>query len=89
METILGSSGDQRVLFSVLNNRLHGNAGRSLPIYDSLAELTNRFANHFTNKIYQIRADLDQQLRAPTPDLHLEESPVVFGRLDKFSTVTN
>ena len=60
-----------------------------MPIYDFLAELTNRFADHFTNKIYQISADLDQQLRAPTFDLDLEESPVVSSQgLDKFSTVT-
>ena len=57
-------------------------------VNDSLAVLTNRFADHFTNKIYQIRADLDQQLRAPTPDLDLEESPVVSSRFDKFSFVT-
>ena len=51
METILGSSGDQRVLFSDLNKLLHRNEGLSLPIYDSLADITNRFADHFTNKI--------------------------------------
>ena len=57
-------------------------------IYDSLVALTNKFADHFTNQIYQIRADLDQQLRAPTPDHDREGSPVFSSRLDKFSTVT-
>ena len=59
-----------------------------MPIYDSPVALTNRFADHFTNQIYQIRAYFDQQLRAPTPDLDREESLVVSSILDKFSTVT-
>lgn len=88
MDTILGSSGDQRVLFSVLNKLLHWNARHSLPIYDSPVALTNRFADHFTNQIYQIRTYLDQQLRTPTPDLDREESLVVSSILDKFPTVT-
>ena len=56
---ILESSGDQKVLFSVVNKLLHRTSEAQLPVYDNLSELTNSFANFFVDKISMIRSTLD------------------------------
>ena len=51
-------AGDQKSLYKIINKLLHRSNEQLLPAYDSLAELTDRFANFFSDKIQKIRLDL-------------------------------
>lgn len=81
---ILESSGDQKVLFSVVNKLLHRTSEAQLPAYDNLSELTNRFANFFVDKISMIRSTLDS-----SPSVSTESLPsIVSYSLSDFSPVS-
>ena len=86
---ILESSGDQKVLFSVITNLqtyklLHRASEAQLPVYDILSELTNRFANFFVDKISMIRSTLDS---SPSASTESPPSIVPYG-LSDFSPVS-
>ena len=89
MEKILGNSGDKNVLFYVVDKLLHRNMERLLLSTIFLSEMTNRFVESFINKIYKIRADLDQHTMASTQNSELDDTLIVSCRLDRgFSNVT-
>ena len=50
------NTGDQRVLFFVVDKLLHRKTEPQLPVHENLNELTNRFADFFVEKIRKIRS---------------------------------
>ena len=55
-DKIEANSGDQKVLFHVLNKLLHRKKDRQFPPHDSLDHLTNKFADFFVKKIDMIKS---------------------------------
>ena len=52
---------NQKELFRIVDRLLHRRGEPQLPSHDSAAELANRFATFFTEKIEDIRSDLEQK----------------------------
>ena len=88
LDKIQDGAGNQKALFSVIDKLLHRNNELALPIYDTLSELTNRFADYFINKIYCIRSDLDLDTSVSTTNHEPDVVSPVSCRLGSFSAVT-
>jgi len=55
---------NQKEVYKVTNKLLHKGKEIVLPSYTSTAELANRFAEYFTNKIVKIRTELEKDIKS-------------------------
>ena len=55
---IESANGDQKEVFKIINTVLNNKPEPILPSYNSIEELSNRFANFFVTKIENLRGDI-------------------------------
>ena len=74
-DKIIQCAGDQKKLFTLINNLTKPMQQAQYPECDSLEQLASAFGNFFISKIEQIRSDLDSQDVKPIilPSVHLCE----------------
>ena len=85
-DLIHSKSGDQRALFSIVNNLFDKSKASSvLPQHDSSKDLSNKFNNFYINKVAKLRNEIPQSTTHFNPTFYSKFQGKI---MDSFETTT-